>query len=177
MRNCVSISIFITLLSTTVSIFAAPPPGVGPPSPNKGACRQNVVVNVIQGNIDFGSFGVSAAGTITIAPNAAGTRSATAGIDPVLTSTTSAMSFTVDNTMAGCEAFPVKLTMPAATTIDEAGGATMTLQNFVSSPATGFTQFPGTPVTVYVGADLLPAAGQTAGPYTSAAAFSVTVAY
>lgn len=157
-------------LSTLVQA-GGPPPGLI----NKGVCSGNLVLTVIQSNIAFGSFGVTTGGTITINPNSS--RTATAGIDPVLTSPTTAISVSVDNTRAGCEIYPVRVIFPAPTTIDEAGGTTMTLQNFVSNPPTGFTLVPGTPVTVTIGADLLPVAGQLAGAYTSAIPFLVNIRY
>ena len=165
----------LVMLGLSSALQAGPPPGAGPPGVNKGACSLDLVLTVIQSNIAFGSFGVTTGGTITINPNSS--RTATAGIDPVLTSPTTAISVSVDNTRAGCEIYPVKIIFPAPTTIDEAGGATMTLQNFVSNPATGFTLIPGTPVTVTIGADLLPVAGQVAGAYTSAAPFAIQFRY
>lgn len=167
--------VVLMILGLPISAQAGgPPPGL-PPGINKAGCANDIVISVIQGNIAFGSFAVSTGGTVTVNPD--GTRGVTVGVDAVLASPANAITLSVDNIRAGCEIYPVKVVLPAATTIDEAGGTTMTLQNFVSNPPTGFTLVPGTPVTVTIGADVLPVAGQVAGAYTSPASFAIQFRY
>ena len=164
-----SFIVVFLILGISSTIQAGPPP----PKINKGSCSKQLVINTTQTVINFGSFGVTTGGTLTINPNSS--RTATPGIDPVVTSPTTAISFSVDSTLPGCEIYPVRVLFPAPTTIDEAGGATMTLQNFSSNPPSGFTVIPGTPVTVTVGADILPAAGQVGGAYASVLPFAINI--
>ena len=153
-------------------------PGAPPGIVNKKTCRDAMVTTVTQANMDFGSFAVSAAGTITLTPT--GVRIATGGMDTVTTPVT-VFSVSINNSLLGCETFDILLTLPTTATLSEAGGATMTLSNFVASPVTTATTIVAPiayPYTLNIGADLTSTFPQTAGTYTApAAAYTLTLKY
>jgi hypothetical protein len=127
------------------------------------------------GDMNFGNIAVSTApGTVVLPAVLAPVRSATGGCTlPATTGTVSAAAFTV----TGQTGFTYSITLPASASLTGPGPA-MTANAFVSTPTvlaggllTGGTQ------TLYVGATLNVAAAQTAGVYTTATAFTVTVNY
>jgi hypothetical protein len=126
-------------------------------------------------NMNFGNIAVSAApGTVVLPAALAPVRTVTGGCTlPATTGTVAAAAFTV----TGQSGFTYAITLPASASLTGPGPA-MTANTFVSSPTvaaggllTGGTQ------TLYVGATLNVAGAQTAGAYTTAAAFTVTVNY
>ena len=181
-------SLAILLLSPLMfsDVYAAtggipgPNPGVGPPPGiiNKKTCRDAMITTVMQANMDFGSFAVSAAGTITLTPT--GVRIPTVGMD-IITTPVTVFTVSINNPLVGCEAFDIKLTLPTTATLTGPGGATMTLSNFVASPVTTATTIAGPisyPYTLSIGADLTGTFPQTAGTYsTPAAAYTLTLKY
>jgi hypothetical protein len=127
-------------------------------------------------NMNFGNIAVSASLGTVVLPAAAGVpvRTVTGGCTlPAVAGTVSAASFTV----TGEAAFTYAITLPASASLTGPGPA-MTANTFVSSPtvAAGGVLTGGTQ-TLYVGATLNVAGSQTAGAYTTAAPFTVTVNY
>jgi hypothetical protein len=126
-------------------------------------------------NMNFGNIAVNAsAGTVVLPAALAPVRTVTGGCSlPATAGTVSAAAFTV----TGAAGFTYSITLPASASLTGPGPA-MTANAFVSSPTvaaggllTGGTQ------TLYVGATLNVCASQTAGAYTTAAPFTVTVNY
>jgi hypothetical protein len=126
-------------------------------------------------NMNFGNIAVNAsAGTVVLPAAAAPVRSVTGGCTlPATAGTVASARFTV----TGQSGYTYAITLPASASLTGPGPA-MTANTFVSNPTvaaggllTGGTQ------TLYVGATLNVAGSQTAGVYTTAAAFTVTVNY
>lgn len=126
-------------------------------------------------NMNFGNIAVNASlGTVVLPAAAVPVRTVTGGCTlPATAGTVSAAAFTV----TGQAGFTYSITLPASASLTGPGPA-MTANTFVSNPTvaaggllTGGTQ------TLYVGATLNVAASQTAGAYTTAAPFTVTVNY
>jgi hypothetical protein len=126
-------------------------------------------------DMNFGNIAVSTApGTVVLPATLAPVRSATGGCTlPATAGTVSAAAFTV----TGQTGFTYSISLPASASLT-GPGTPMTANAFVSTPTvaaggllTGGTQ------TLYVGATLNVAAAQTAGAYTTATAFTVTVNY
>lgn len=125
-------------------------------------------------NMDFGSIvpGISS-GTVSLATD--GTPSSSGGVTVVTTGQTAA-SFTAQ----GEANTPYTITLPVSVTITNTGGAgeTMTIDNFVSSPAAGSQTFGGSGTQIInVGARLNVDANQVPGTYTNASGIEVTVDY
>lgn len=118
-------------------------------------------------SLEFGDILNGAANTVTVSP--AGVRSATDGTQ-LIGGTVQAASFNV--TGDGNRAYTI--TLPAAATVTEGGGATMTVNNFTHN-AGGAPALTAGADTFNVGADLTVALGQVAGAYTGT--FTVTVNY
>lgn len=121
------------------------------------------------GNIAVGTTG----GTVVLTP--AGARSATDGVTlpTVGPGTVTAAAFTV--TGQGANTFTI--TLPSSNTIRiGAAGATMTVDNFSSTPSGIGTLSSGT-LGITIGATLNVGASQAAGTYTSVTPFDVTVNY
>jgi hypothetical protein len=127
------------------------------------------------GDMNFGNIAVSTApGTVVLPATLAPTRTVTGGCTlPATTGTVSAAAFTV----TGQTGFTYSITLPASASLT-GPGTPMTANAFVSTPTVlaGGLLTAGTQ-TLYVGATLNVAAAQTAGVYTTAAAFTVTVNY
>jgi hypothetical protein len=145
---------------------------------NATATASATIITAIQisnaADMDFGNVAVSGvAGTVILTP--AGGRSTTGGVTlPVVTGTVTAAAFDV----AGQANFTYSITLPAAaTTIDDGGGNTMTVDTWTSNPTpTGTLDVTGNE-TLTVGATLNVGASQASGTYTSATPFTVTVNY
>lgn len=122
------------------------------------------------GNISVGAVG----GTVTLLPNAAGQRNASPGSSisfPAVTGTVSAAEFQV----TGQANYTYDITLPAPLQIVN-GLDFMDVQSFTSSVPTGTLDGTGNE-TIYVGADLVVAANQAPGTYTTATPFFVAVNY
>lgn len=125
-------------------------------------CNRNLVVNEVM-PLDFGYFVGSIAGTVTVSPN--GARSSTG---PVLVGggSVSPGVFELYTTISGCESYSVRVRFNNGSL--SGSGPNMSVRNMVSNPASQtFSLNPGSnnPITVTVGADLLSATSQAAGPY------------
>ncbi len=126
-------------------------------------------------DMNFGNVAVtSSAGTVELTP--AGVRTAAGGVTlPNVTGTVAAASFDV----TGEGTYTYAITLPTTDyTITESvnGTATMTVNAFTSSPS-GTGALTAGAQTVTVGATLNVSATQTAGTYTNATGFDVTVNY
>jgi len=121
--------------------------------------------------MDFGTIAESGAGTVVLATD--GSRSVTGGVSTLASGPGTAADFIVTGEPSATYA----ITLPASVSLTGPGPA-MTADTFVSSPTpTGtLSAGPGTE-TILVGATLNVAAGQTAGAYTTAGTFNVTVNY
>lgn len=158
-----------TLLITAAMLYSSVISAGPPTGPKKIDCRAALTATKLQ-DLAFGDFEASTGGTVVI--STAGGRTATGGV-VLISSVATAARFSVLSSLAGCEAYPVKITLPNTATLSTGGGATMTAATFASSPATGFTITPFIPVDVDVSATLTVGAGQTAGPYNTTTAFTV----
>ena len=123
-------------------------------------------------DMNFGNIAVgTAAGTVVLAP--AGGRTATTVTLPAVTGTVTAATFVV--TGEGTSTYAI--TLPASNVIRiGAAGATMTVNNFTSTPS-GTGALTGGTQNIAVGATLNVAASQATGTYVSIAPFDVTVNY
>lgn len=124
-------------------------------------------------DINFGTIAASSGGTVVLSPS--GSRTPSVGIIlPSFTGTVSAAHFTV----TGEPGYHYAITLPANFTLYEsgAGSASMVVTAFTSTPSFTSTLSGGTE-TVLVGATLNVSGSQTAGSYTNAAGFAVTVNY
>lgn len=121
-------------------------------------------------HLGLGRFVAGSGGTITISP--AGARSKTGGVVLLSGGTIASASFTLTETGSGKALKWTTITLPGPTTLSS-GGATMTLNNFVSNPANTFL---GTTQRILtVGATLAVGADQAPGDY--AGTFAVTINY
>lgn len=125
-------------------------------------------------DMNFGNIAVQAgtAGTVTLPPTLAATRSSTGGVTlPAVTGTVTAAKFTV----SGTSGYTYTIVLPSSAVVLSDGAThTMNATSFVNSTAgtlTGGSEF------FYVGATLAVAAAQTPGVYTTATPFNVTVNY
>ncbi|MGA7617407.1 MAG: DUF4402 domain-containing protein [Thermoanaerobaculia bacterium] len=120
--------------------------------------------------LNFGSFIVGpSAGTVTVAPD--GTRTVS-GVIPIATGSFNAASFTV--TVSGSGNPHYLITIPAGLTLTGPGGATMSVDTFLSNPAiSGIASPPARQDTLAIGATLRINANQQSGAYNGV--FPVTV--
>ena len=129
-------------------------------------------------DMNFGKVAVSASlgGTVLLAP-ADGSRTPSGGVTLPVAAGTSDVTPAIF-TVSGEGAYTYSITLPntALTITETTSPATMTVDNFTSSPSGTGTLASGTQ-TLRVGATLNVAAGQAAGLYTSTTPFSVTVNY
>ncbi len=129
-------------------------------------------------DLNFGDLAVNAtAGTATVAPELAATRTRTGGVTfPASTNTPTAAEFTIE----GVPNATYSITLPASVTITNmtsGGNETMIVDNFTSTPTpTGLLNGSGTQ-TLYVGATVNADPSQEAGVYESIVPFDVTVNY
>jgi len=124
-------------------------------------------------DMNFGNIAVGASlGTVVLATD--GSRTKTGGVTlPATTGSPAAASFAV----TGQGSYTYAITLPAsATTITDGSSHNMTVDTWVSNPATTGTLSSGAQ-TLLVGATLHVAANQATGSYTSATPFTVTVNY
>ena len=125
-------------------------------------------------NMNFGNVAVGAAlGTVVLATD--GSRTATGGCTlPATTGSPAAATFNV----TGAANYTYAITLPSGpTTLDDGATHTMTVDDWVSDPTPTGNLGAGGSQTLRIGATLSVAAGQTAGTYTSATPFTVTVNY
>jgi len=126
-------------------------------------------------DMNFGNLAVSAGtgGTVVLATDDSRTR--TDGVSLIAGGTVTAAQFTI--TGAGSTAYTI--TLPTTDyIITRAAGSVMEVNAFVGLPTAGAQTLPagGTQV-LEVGATLNVGAGETAGVYTNATGFDVTVSY
>jgi hypothetical protein len=128
-------------------------------------------------DMNFGTLAVSAtlAGTVILAPDNSRTTGGALGVTlPNIKGTVAAAQFTVSG-LAG-STYSITLPTTPLTITDPVSTKTMTVSNFTSNPTpTGILT--GGSQTINVGATLNVAAAQTAGAYTNATGFAVTVNY
>lgn len=125
-------------------------------------CRNNMVVTEVQ-QLNFGNYEGTIGGTITVDTN--GARSSSG---PILAGGTVRTGiYEVSTTIAGCDAYPVRIRYVGNPTLTGTGTA-MPINTFTSNPASMFTISPlaNVPTSVYVGGNLDSGAAQTSGPYT-----------
>ena len=125
-------------------------------------------------DMNFGNVAVSATSGGTVVLPTTGVRTKTGGVTlPAVPGTVAAASFTV----SGEANYTYAITLPSAALSISNGTATMTVDNFISNPAsTGALNGTGTQ-TVQIGATLNVGAAQAPGAYLSATPFNVTVNY
>ncbi len=126
-------------------------------------------------DMNFGNVAVqnSTAGTVIL--STASGRTSTGGASPVFTAAgiVKAASFA----LTGSAGYVTVINLPVSCDV-QSGANSMTVNNFVSSPAQPSFVFPvGGTATLLVGATLNTAAGQPVGLYVSATPFTVTVSY
>jgi len=124
------------------------------------------------GNMNFGSIAVSTApGTVVLSTAAA--RTASGGVTlPAVTGSVTTAKFTV----TGLSASTYSISLPSSYIISDGASHNMTVNNFVSDPS-GTGALTGGTQTINVGATLNVLGSQTAGTYTNATGFNVTVNY
>ena len=124
------------------------------------------------GHMNFGSIAVSTApGTVVLSTAAA--RTASGGVTlPAVTGTVTTAKFTV----TGLGSSTYSISLPASYIISDGASHSMTVNNFVSDPS-GTGALTGGTQTINVGATLNVLGSQTAGTYTNATGFNVTVNY
>lgn len=127
-------------------------------------------------DMNFGNVAVSAATAGTVVMTPAGGTSTTGGVTlPATAGTVSAASFTV----SGEGTYTYAITLPTTDytiTHTTTPASTMTVNAFTSTP-TGTGALTAGSQTLNVGATLNVDAGETAGTYTNATGFDVTVNY
>ena len=124
------------------------------------------------GNMNFGSIAVSTAPG-TVALSTAAVRTASGGVTlPAVTGSVTTAKFTV----TGLGASTYSISLPSSYIISDGASHSMTVNNFVSDPSGTGALTNGTQ-TINVGATLNVLASQTAGTYTNATGFNVTVNY
>ena len=126
-------------------------------------------------DMNFGNVAVSATnpGTVILATTSSRTTGGTGVTLPAVTGTVAAANFTV----SGQANYTYAITLPSSITITGPASATMTVNGFVSNPATTGTLSAGGTQTLLVGATLNVSAAQAAGVYTNATGVAVTVNY
>jgi hypothetical protein len=127
--------------------------------------------------LEFGNIAAAAAaGSVTLSPDAATTRSFVGVTLPAVTGTVSSAEFEVTGTPA--YTYSIAIT-PASVNITNGGGQTMSVGSFTSTPTVlaGGTLDATGAQNIYVGATLTVGANQAPGTYTNASAFTVTVNY
>jgi len=124
------------------------------------------------GNMNFGSIAVSAnPGTVVL--STAAVRTASGGVTlPAVTGSVTTAKFTV----TGLGASTYSISLPSSYVISDGASHNMTVNNFVSDPS-GTGALTGGTQTINVGATLNVLGSQTAGTYTNATGFNVTVNY
>ncbi|WKL43877.1 DUF4402 domain-containing protein [Flavobacterium sp. ZE23DGlu08] len=142
--------------------------------PFTGSLMAQVPISISKNtDMNFGTIAASSGGTVVLSPS--GSRTASGGlILPSFIGTVSVAQFTV----TGEPRYTYAITLPAYFTLYESGvgPATMVVTAFTSTPSFTGTLSGGTE-TILVGATLNVSGSQTAGSYTNAAGFEVTVNY
>ena len=143
-------------------------------STNATATVATAITIAKNNDVEFGTIAVGAGGgNVILATD--GSRTTTGSASILASGPGAAADFLV----TGQPSATYSITLPANGTVSLTGpGAPMAADNFTSLPlATGLLSAgPGTE-TLLVGAELSIAAGQTAGAYTTAGTFNVTVNY
>lgn len=142
--------------------------------PFTGSLMAQVSLSIMKNtDMNFGTIAASSGGTVVL--SVSGSRTPSVGIIlPSFTGIVSAAQFTV----TGDPNRTYAITLPADFTLYESGvgPAFMIVNVFTSTPSVTGTLSGGTE-TVLVGATLNVSGSQTAGSYTNAAGFEVTVNY
>jgi len=135
--------------------FAAggPPPGTLPPS----ACKNQGSISNATG-IDFGSLTADSAGTVVIATN--DIRTTTGGVLGF-----SSLPHAAQFNVTGCAGYSYNIVLPTTVTLSSSTSS-MSMDNFVSSPATTGTLDGTGNQLLTVGATLNVGAAQAAGTYS-----------
>jgi hypothetical protein len=126
-------------------------------------------------DMNFGNVAIvsNAAGSVTLTTTS--TRTWLGGAAGV--ATTAGVIKAAKFNIGGADGYVVSITLPVSCTVTSSGN-NMTVDNFVSNPASGFTFITGNPALLYVGATVHTAAGgQPVGLYTTATPFTVTLSY
>lgn len=126
-------------------------------------------------DMNFGNAAVSvvSGGTVILSPSGSRTAGGGGVTLPANTGTVAAASFTV----TGAPAYTYSISLPSSAVINGPAAATMTVNNFTSTPpATGVLSNGGSQ-TISVGATLNVAPSQTSGSYTNPTALPITVNY
>ncbi len=140
---------------------------------NATATVATAISIVKNADMQFGSISEAGAGTVILATD--GTRTNTGGVSPLASGPGAAADFTV----TGEDSATYSITLPASVLLS-GPGTDMTADNFVTLPTpTGTLSAGPCPCTetLLIGGTLTVAAGQTAGAYSTAATFNVTVNY
>jgi len=183
-----TLSIMLVVLSASQSEFGStlhaapapgggPPPGVGPTCPpacpaNPANCDASLVITPTQ-TLQFGAMAGTLGGTVTVDP--AGARTSI-GVILITGGTVAAASFNMTTTPYNCNgrALATVTVGPTATLNNiSTPGMTMTVDTFVTNPATGGAFSDTTPLTV--GATLHVNANQDPGSYEGT--YDVTVTF
>lgn len=130
------------------------------------ACARQVTPTIVNTRgLDFGRFAARTGGTVTITP--AGVRSKTGTVILVSSPTAGQATFNLSRSSGNPKKTVPVITLPANNTIKLTSGAnTMSVNNFVSSPASIASINAGQTVVLSVGATLTVGANQPKGTYT-----------
>ena len=172
---------FVLILSVSAQIaliadaVAAPGMGMGPVCPpacppNPANCDANLVITPMQ-SLAFGSMAAPTAGTVTVDINSI--RSATGGVLLISGGTVSAATFNMTTTPYNCAGRPLVIVSVASpTTITNGSGATMSINNFVTSLVVGDVFDPAVPLAV--GGTLNVGTLQSPGTYSGNILLTIT---
>jgi hypothetical protein len=145
---------------------------VCPPAcpPNPANCDANLVISSMQ-SLSFGTMAAPAAGTVTVDINSI--RSATGGVVLIPGGTVSAATFNMTTTPYNCAGRAVVVVNVASpATLANGSGATMSINNFVTSLVAGDAFDPTVPLAV--GGTLNVGTLQASGTYTGNIFVTVT---
>jgi Domain of unknown function (DUF4402) len=167
-----------SVLATVMLLFTAITFGQGPGVSATATASATIITPLAitkTFDMNFGNLAVNAnPGTVALSAAATPTRTPGGGVTLIAGGTITAATFTV----TGLTGTTYSISLPADGVVSLTGpGAPMAANTFVSTPtvAAGGSLATGTE-TLYVGATLSVAGGQTPGAYSSAA-FTVTVNY
>ena len=126
-------------------------------------------------DMNFGNLAVSAGTGGTVTLSTAGVRGRTGEVSLIAGGTVAAAQFTI----TGAANTAYTITLPTSDyIITRAVGSEMEVNAFIGNPVAGAQTLPGSGTQVLlVGATLNVDAGETAGTYTNATGFDVTVSY
>ena len=143
-------------------------------SANTSATIIQPIAIVKSADLSFGNVAVHSTNAGTVALSTGGGRTAGGGVTlPATTGTVTAAEFEV----TGAPNYTYSISLPSSVTLDDNNAHTMTVNTFVSNPATTGTLDGSGEQTISVGATLQVAGGQAPGTYESDTDFQVTVNY